>query len=102
MTLEVDSESVARRLLYKERAQPNMTPDMNIAFVVEGSEDMLEYRYGTCHRFLFSYSSVLHAAKVKCGCRGWDVAVGSWCVITTSSLFLYYVYSSKIFPIKCF
>ena len=80
MTLEVDSESVARRLLYKERAQPNTTPDMNIAFVVEGSEDMLEYRYGTCRRFLFSYSSVLHAAKVKCGCRGWDVAVGSWCV----------------------
>ena len=93
MTLEVDSESVARRLLYKERAQPNTTPDMNIAFVVEGSEDMLEYRYGTCRQFLFSYSSVLHAAKVKCGCRGWDVAVGSWyvvCVIT-SSLFLYYV-----------
>ena len=53
MTLEVGFESVARRLLYNERAQPNTTPDRNITFVVEGSEDMLEYRYSTCRQFCF-------------------------------------------------
>ena len=66
VTLDVGSEieTFARRLLYIERAQPNTTPVTNIAFVVEGSNGMLNHSHRTYRPFLTLHSSGVDAVGV--------------------------------------